>query len=274
MRQDRMLSKDRLVFQDGGYQIILENRTGYRNQQKRHREVSHICELRHVNGSPVVVEEAHKEILLFSRYFSFIAGCQHAPFFIEGLSGDTVQYVFHALGPDDSLIGVSSWKPDFKDEDLLPLWQSFRSKCYESLDQSDILNTVVHWYLQANINSGLLEGAIILGFTGIELLSNVIVGKELDNESIIEDFITRLNLDPEVKPKDIAQTRNYLMHYKNEHRRRTYNSLTFDEKVSRLEVILQILELSILYWLGYEGHYSDRLHQIWQGEQVKLVPWK
>lgn len=273
VRKGSKISKDRLVFQDGSFEIILENTDGY-NQQKMHRKISHICELRHIDGLPVTEENALKEIRLFSRLFSFYSGCLHAPFFIEGLTDNCIQYVFHVIAPDSSLTSVSSWRPDYQDIDLLPLWKSFRLKNNESSDQQDVLNTVIHWYLQANMNSGLLEGAIILGFTGIELLSSVIVGKELgSNEKILEDLISRMKLVPDIKPSEIALTRNYLMHYKNESRRKAYNSLTFDEKVSRLANVLYILELAILYWLGYEGHFSNRMHQTWRGEGVCLVPW-
>ena len=273
VRRDRMISSDRLFFQDGGYEIVFENKAQYK-QQKRYREVSHFCQLRHQDGSPVPLEEAIREITLFSSFVSFFAGCRHAPFFVEGVCDNEEKYEFHTVGLDSSLIGVSSWKPDFKDHDLIPLWKSFRSKRYESLDQYDVLNTALHWYLQANMNSGLLEGAFILGFTGLELLSNEIVGKELGNQEIIEDFFLRLQINNKINPQEIAQTRNYLVHYKNENRRRCYNSLTFEEKIFRLEVVLQILELAILYWLGYQGHYSDRLLHTWRGDGTAPVPWR
>lgn len=269
VRRGRGLAWDRLVFRDGGYEIIFENKER-RDSQKRHREVSYYCELSRIDRSQISKEDALSEVLLFSRFVSFFNGCEYAPFFVEGLSREQVKYENHTLGPDSSLTGVSSWRPDLHEHDLLPLWKSFRSKRYESLDQYDVLNTAVHWYVQANMNRGRLEGAFILGFTGLELMSNEIVGKELDsNKEIIEDFVTRLRLDIKMVPEDIAQTRNYLTHYKNEHRRSTYNSLTFQEKVFRLEVVLQILELAILYWLDYKGHYADRLQQ----GRIKVVPW-
>jgi hypothetical protein len=272
VRRVRCVSRDRLVFLDGGYEIVFENKAQYK-QQKRHREISHFCEMRHQDGSPFPLEEALKEITLFSNFVSFFAGCRHAPFFIEGLSSEGDKYEYHTVGLDSSLIGVSSWKPDFKDHDLIPLWTSFQSKAKESLDQSDVLNTAIHWYLQANMNNGRLEGAFILGFTGLELLSNEMVGKELGNQEIIEDFILRLHINHKIKPQEISQMRNYLVHYKDKNRRTSYNSLTFEEKVFRLEVVLQILELAILYWLGYQGHYSDRLFQTWRGDGTILVPW-
>lgn len=272
VRRNRSISKDRLVFKAGPYIITIDNKEGYTDQKEK-REISHFCQLMCSDGSYVSKQDAINEVLLFSRFISFVFGCQHAPFFIQGLSNNEVVYEYNAIGLDDSLIGVSSWKPDFKDSDLITLWRSFRLKYFESVDQCDILNTVVHWYLQANMNKGLLEGALLLGFTGIELLSNVIVGKELNNEQIIEDLISRLNLNIGLTPAEIASTRNYLMHYKNERRRKVYNSMSFEEKYKRMEVELQILELAILYWLGYEGHYADRLDHIWQGAGIQSVPW-
>ena len=272
IRRNRVLSKDRLVFKDGSFEIIIENIARY-NQQKKHREISHYCELRNTSNTLISKEDAQREILLFSRFFSFIAGCLHAPFFIEGLENDTVKCCVHGVPPDCSLVSVSSWKPDFKDDDLIPLWPAYRSFCNESVDKADILNTAIHWYLQANMNSGMLEGALLLGFTGIELISNEVVGRELNNEMIIQDFIQRLRLEIDLTPYQIAQTRNYLMHYKNEFRRTSYNRLTFEEKIARLETVLQILELAILYLLGYKGHYNDRLHMKWRGGSTKLVPW-
>lgn len=272
VRRGRNVATDRLVFQAGGYQVKLENVAGFQ-PQKRHRKISHICELTRQDGEPITAEAAIDEIQLFSRFVSFFAGCQHAPFFIEGLDGVAIRYEFHSVGHDKSLVGVSSWKPDFKERDLVGLWPNFRSKRYESPDRYDVLNTVIHWYLEANMNSGLLEGAVLLGFTGLELLSNEIVGKELGNQEIVEDFLTRLHIRIKLKPEEISLTRNYLTHYKTEERRRRYTSLTFEEKFFRLEIILHILELAILYWLGYEGHYKDRFGSKWRGEDVELVPW-
>jgi len=165
VKRGRNISMDRLVFQGGGYQIIYENVAGYQ-EQKNHRAISHFCELTRQDGRSIPIEAALDEIQLFSRFVSFFAGCQHAPFFIEGVDDDTVSYAFHAIAHDRSLVGVSSWRPDFKDKDLIALWPKFRAKREESPDQYDALNTVVHWYLSANMNDGLLEGAYFLALPG------------------------------------------------------------------------------------------------------------
>ena len=272
VRRGRTISMDRLVFQDGDYQILFENVAGYQ-EQKSHRAISHFCELTRQDGRLIPIEAALDEIQLFSRFVSFFAGCQHAPFFIEGVDEDKVNYAFHAIAHDRSLVGVSSWRPDFKDKDLIALWPKFRAKREESPDQYDALNTVIHWYLSANMNDGLLEGAYILGFAGIQLLSYEIVGKELKkNKEIIDDLFTRLNLEAHMNADDISNMRNWLVHYVSENRVE-YQRLSRSEKYLRLEVLLQVLELAILYWLGYEGHFSNRLGSRWCGEAIGVVPW-
>lgn len=271
VRRERTISSDRLVFQAGDYQIIYENVEGYQ-EQKSHRKVSSICELTRQDGKPIAFEAAHDEIQLFSRFVSFFAGCQHAPFFIEGVNKGDVRYQFHAKGVDDSLTSVSSWKPFLHDKDLVSLWPLFRAKRYKSDDQYDVLNTLVHWYLQANMNKGLLEGAYILAFGGLDLASLEIVKKELSNQQVVEDFFKRLNLTMPITPEDLSGLRNQLVHYKKSNRRK-FNALSFDDKVFRFEAVLQILELAILYWLGYEGHYTNRFGSKWRGAAVKLAPW-
>lgn len=272
VKRRRNISMDRLVFQAGDYQIIYENAEGYQ-EQKSHRTISHLCELIRRDGRSIPTEAALDEVRLFSRFVSFFAGCQHAPFFIDGVNGRDAQYQFHANGLDDSLISVSTWKPFLHDNDLVTLWPLFRAKRNESDDQSDVLNTLVHWYLQANMNRGLLEGAFILAFAGLDLASIEIVGKELSNQEVVADFFKRLNLAMPITAEALSSMRNQLVHYKKS-RRRKYNSLSFDDKVFRLEAVLQILELTILFWLGYKGHYSNRFGSKWKGEDVELVPWK
>lgn len=272
VRRGRTIFMDRLVFQDGDYQIIFENIAGYQGQ-KRHREISHICSLSRIDGGSISSTDALEEIQLFSRFVSFFAGCKHAPFFIEGLDEDIVNYAFHAISHDRSLVGVSSWKPDFKDKDLIALWPKFRAKREESPDRYDALNTVVHWYLSANMNDGLLEGAYILGFGGIQLLSYEIAGKELDsNKEIIDDLFTRLDIEAHMSAEDISNMRNWIAHYVDKNRV-AYQRLGRDDRIFRNEVLLQLLELAILYWLGYEGHFSNRLGSRWRGEAVGMVPW-
>ena len=271
VKRGRSIDPGRLVFQGGDYQIIYENIAGYR-EQKRYRKVSHNCKLTRSDGKSIAIEAALDEIRLFSRFVSFFAGCQHAPFFIEGVNGEDVQYQFHTRGLDDSLISVSTWKPFNQDRDLVALWPLFRAKRYLSNDEYDVLNTLVHWYLQANMNKGLLEGAFILAFAGLDLASIEIVGKELSNQEVVADFFKRLNLAMPITAEDLSSMRNQLVHYKKNHRQK-YNSLSFDDKVFRLEAVLQILELAILFWLGYKGHYSNRLGSMWEGESVEVIPW-
>jgi len=272
VKRGRTISIDRLAFQAGDYQIIYENVAGYQ-EQKNHRAISHICELIRRDGRPISTEVALDEIRLFSRFVSFFAGCQHAPFFIVGIDADNVNYSFHAIAPDRSLVGVSSWKPDFKEKDLVGLWPKFRAKREESQDQYDALNTLIHWYLSANMNDGLLEGAYILGFAGIQLLSFEIIGKELDNNKVIvDDLFSRLNLDAHMNAGDISSMRNWLAHYVGQNRVE-YQRLDHNDKTSRLETLLQVLELAILFWLGYDGHFSNRLGSKWRGAAVALVPW-
>ena len=82
-----------------------------------------------------------------------------------------------------------------------------------------------------------------------------------------------LNIRDKVSPSGIANMRNQLVHYDQENRSK-YALLSRDEKISRMSMSLELLELSILYWLRYKGHYHDRLcGPCYRGDNVFLVPW-
>lgn len=265
------VSSDRLVFNGGEYRIILEN-TLKCNEGKYQRHLSHYCELTRLDAGGIVLEDALEEIRLFSTFFSFVAGCRLVPLFVVSDDNDTIECEYHVQELDENLKPVFSWKPHLKDFDLIPLWMSFRSRYNESSDNADILNTLVHWYLEANMNSGLLEGAVLMGFAGIGLLSNEIAGKELGNKGMIDDLVLRLHLEEKVDSMKISSMRNALAHYEKNHRV-FYANLSREEKVQNLELLLQVFELGILFWLGYSGHYSDRLFIGYKGEDTRRVPW-
>ena len=111
-----------------------------------------------------------------------------------------------------------------------------------------------------------------MGFAGLELASDVMVGKRRNNADRVQAFWDMLHLSSALFPEDIASMRNGLMHYTKTHRLE-YSSLRREDKIIRLESLLQILELAILYWLNYEGHYSDRLNPGWRGTSTRRVPW-
>lgn len=277
VRYGTAVSLDRLLFIAGNYRIYFENRTKlfqYASEHSDERYLSHYCLLEQSDGGPVDYKTACKIIDCFSLFISFVVGRRHAPYLIHGFDNDSADATeYHNPYEEDITTGVYSWKPYLQEQDLVYLWPSFYHKYNSEKDTSDILKTAVHWYLEANANHGMLDGAFIMGFTGLELMYNVLFDQSLakNNEEKVRSLTELINKKDSISAASVANMRNQLVHYDSERRKR-YRLLSVIEKRSRMAMLLQLLELSILYWLGYKGHYNDRL-SILSNESLKVVPW-
>ena len=169
---------------------------------------------------------------------------------------------------------VLSWLPYPKDTDIESLWPKFEEIWNgDDKDKADVLSTAVHWYLEANSNSGKAEGALIMAMTGVDLMCNVILPKQEAGNQRLQNLLVRMNHKPKYDPQSLFDTRNKLVHYYGDNRN-NYQTLTRKQKLDCLERALNILELAILYWLGYKNRYADRTQaNKWCGASTKRVPW-
>lgn len=277
VRRDKSFYRDRLVFKDGDFQIIVENASIDKNKTSGSNAISTICEISQVRGGIYPFDAVLSEIVSFTYFVSFIFGRRVAPFFIECFSQKGHLSQYHRIGHNSYLNGLSSIIPDFHDKDMVNLWTLFRAKSTSSIDDKDILNTAVHWYLEANMNSGMLEGAFILAMTGIELMYNVLLGNIRGGKKNLEDklrmLIQLLCIDKYIDSVELASMRNCLVHY-GQNNRKHYSTFSIEKKHLLFNSSLFLLEISILYWLGYQGRIKNRLSpSMWKGDGVVFVPY-
>lgn len=273
----RSAKKDRLSFPcKDGTKIILENTEKRTNSGEISRyHISNHCVLIPANGESIDFNSARKYIEAFSHFIGFVVGRYHSPILIEGIDDKDQHFSYLFSGYDKSRIGVNSWLPFPNDTDIESLWPIFEEIWNGSdADQADILSTALHWYQEANINSGKAEGALIMAITGVQMMWNVILSEEeLKGKDHLQNLLKRMKYKPSFDPKSIIDTRNQLVHY-NKDNRTKYNTLTREQKHMCLNNALSVLELAILYWLGYQGRYADRTDaNRWRGASTKKVPW-
>ena len=263
-------------YSNDGSQIILENTESQTDSFNRTRyQISHHCALFPANEESFDFNSALKHITAFSHFISFVVGRYHSPIYIEGIDDNGQPYPYLFSGYDKSRIGVNSWLPFPNDTDIISLWPTFEQIWNgNDLDKADILSTAIHWYLEANMNSGKAEGAFIMALTGIQMMWNVILTEEeLNGKNHIQNLLKRMNYNPPFDPKSLIDTRNQLIHYDKDNRKK-YSILTREQKLLCLENALNVLELAILYWMGYKGRYADRTEaNKWRGASTKIVPW-
>jgi len=272
----RTTSTDRLSFLCIDGTVIIAENTDNQNNPKSNNQyvITHHCKLIPANGKKIDFNSAKKYIIAFSHFISFVVGKYHSPILIEGLNKKEQHYPYYYSGYDTSRYNVISWLPYPKDIDIESLWPTFEEVWNgDDKDKADVLNTAIHWYLEANSNSGKVEGALIMAMTGVDLMCNVILPKNEQGKMRLQNLLKRINYKKKYDPSFMRDTRNQLVHY-DEDNRKKYQTLTRKQKLNCLEKTLNILELAILYWLGYTIHYADRTHaNKWRGASTKMVPW-
>ncbi len=264
---------DRLVFVSKKdafheiYQIILENQDGYQTQKNR-REISHHCEIRAGKDCPKLeFEKVEREIQLFSLFVSFFSGTHHAPWFIEGMDGTTTLFGYHECGHDTSMREVVSWKPTNGDKDLVKLWSIFRMKYTSSPQRAGFMEAVLNCYLEANDPTKPMVVSIANAINGLETIASDFLQEWKTVDDLLDKVDTNLrryyNYDGayHLCPADITGRLSPL----------PYADDYSPDAQTCLDILLQYLELTILFWLGYEGKYYDRVEK--KNKRVKIVRW-
>lgn len=265
------IAPDRLVFVSKEaiyreiYQIILENQDGYQTQKDR-REISHHCEIRAGKDcTKLEFDKVQREIQLFSRFVSFFSGTHHAPWFIEGMDGNVTLFEYHECGHDTSMRKAVSWKPTNGDKDLVKLWPLFRLKYTSSAQRAGLMEAVLNCYLEANDPTKPMVAAIASAINGLETLASDFLQEWDTVDDLLDKIDTNLrrhyNYDGpyHLCPADITARLSPL----------PYADDYSPDAQTCLDILLQYLELSLLFWLGYEGKYYDRVEK--KNKRAKIV---
>lgn len=239
-----------------------------------------------------------------SKFLSFLNGRRTAPLFFQGIHDDKIIWTSFTGYPIDQYKEVETWPQKHSIAGFNDLWQSFYKLWVEENGKDkDFLNTAVHWYVEANSNTGFVEGAIILAQICLELIYNwliieknkLLIGKDGENISASNKFrllISQFRGSAEVPAalstlknlvdsnNDMAdgvdafvQIRNAIIHSQEEKRKKLE---TWDDsaKYEALQFSLKIIELSLLYILGFKGKYFDRCSGAkWVGDGEEMVPY-
>jgi hypothetical protein len=195
---------------------------------------------------------------------------------------------------------VTSWFPLLVGE-IQHAFQGFHSLWADAI-WNEPLRELVNWYVEANLNAGANEGALVLAHSGLDLLSwmRLVIQKGAYGPKVFEnlhaDQRIRLVLAdlgiPDAVPTSIPQAHALTVseHLKDgpELINRLRNAVVHPTPVKRkfltkvsagcrheaLQLALHYLELGILAICGYPGEYVTRLMTgVWRSQATSRVPW-
>lgn len=306
VKKGNQTSRNRIHFENEVFSITIDKNINFNDKfEKLNEKGGYISlysgELEIKKGS-ITYDKATQILRSFGTFLSFINGRRIAPIFYSGIFQEEIIWTDFSNYDIPIYKYVSSWSSKFSINGFKELFNNFL-KIWKDEDDKNFLISAIHWYNEANSNSGYAEGSIIMAQTALELIynwlliekGNLLLGR--DSESISASNKIRLllshigmNKNSPVKfqelqnyidnnteipdaPEAIVQIRNAIIHSQLE-KRKKLSQLSSDTIHQALQLSLSYIELSILYILDYNGEYSDRCSgEEYAFDRDKKVPW-
>lgn len=300
------ISRTRITLENEEYLIVIDKRYKYEEFRESLKNkggyiLLYSGELIKKKGN-LRLEELNDLFRCFSIFLWFLNGRRCSPLFIQGVFEDEVIWTEYSRNHVDQFKSVISWPLRHDIEGLNELWQEFY-RIWKTNDGKDFLISAIHWYVEANSNSGYVEGSLIMAQTALELIYNwlliekkqLLTGRDAENISAsnkIRLLLSHLNVGPEVPdafpslkqlldnvtvgaPEVFVKIRNAIVHSQ-ESKRRELARMPDEVKYEALQLGIWYIELSLLYILKFDGKYSDRSSVGFSSlapDEV-FVPWK
>lgn len=187
-------NRRRLMFTDDEYLIALDGLHNYDSlKEKLSQKGGYIIQY---NGEisrrnkPMNYHDIHDILQCLSCFLSFINGRRIATIFHQGIFDNKIIWTDYSGYKNDMYKIVFTWSVWDDTSNFNEIWNSFKKLWSNEMDR-DFINSAIHWYLEANKNSGYVEGSIILTQIGLELIYNwfviekkrIILGKDAENIS-------------------------------------------------------------------------------------------
>lgn len=284
----------RLVFETDQITITLDQHWEHQERRKALRGKGGYLTLCSgelvINKKSVGRDGMYKYLKPFNFFLYFLNGRRVSAMFLQGISpeGETVWKDYSAYGTDAyKLVHNWSHNVDSINDSFNNLWNQFYNLWQKDEDTQEILKSIIHWYIEANNESGRVEGAMIMALAALELLFNWVIVSELkmvsntDSEKLTtagkvrllvnylgESFDIPLGFrklvqyatsDHNIKdgPDILVYVRNNIVH-SNAKNLKNVAKMEPQMMGEALQLSLFYIELSLLKVLKYKGNFHNR----------------
>lgn len=297
---------NRLRLENDNYIISIDKCSNYKKRLESLEEkggyiILYYGEIVSKKGS-LKLEDTKEVFHCLDTFLTFINGRRTSAMFLQGIFEGEVIWCDYTDYFVDPYKVVQSWQQRHSIRGLNELWKNFSSLWKETEDKN-FLTSAIHWYVEANGNSGFSEGSIIMAQTALELLYNwwviehkkLIIGKDSENinaSNKIRLLLSQLNINhsaPEafkqleqfiVDSKDIidapdavVQIRNAIVHSQEE-KRKKLSAIHYKAKYEALQLCIWYIEMTLLCILDFDDIYFNRCSkEIYASKAEELVPW-
>lgn len=301
------LSTGRMLFENGEFLILLDKRFEFealnRSLSARGGFLCLYSGMITSRNSVIQFSDLRKCLRSLHFFLTFLNGRRCSPLFLKGSFEGEVKWSDYSAYSVDQYKSVVSWPCKHSIDGLDRLWVNW-SQVYKNEASREVLTSAIHWYVEANSNSGYVEGSIIMTQAALELMYNWVIVEKLkliiwdDAEKIsaankIRLLLGQMSLRTEVPtslknlfdffkssndiidgPDCFVKIRNAIVH-SHEEKRKRLSTMSTMTRYEALQLGLWYLELAILYSLGFDGRYVNRCFMPeWTGQGEEDVPWK
>jgi len=301
------VSKGRLLLENDKYIITLDKSNKYKNLRDELEEnggyiLLYGGEIKSKKG-PIKFEDSKDIFHCLNTFLTFLNGRRTSALFMSGIFENKTMWCDYTDYFVDTFKNATSWPQNHSISNLNETWKKF-SETWKDVDDRDFLTSAIHWYIEANNNSGFSEGSIIMAQTALELLYNwwiienkkLIIGKDSENinaSNKIRLLLSQLNINYTVPiafsnlqafidsekqiidaPDAVVQIRNAIVHSQEE-KRKKLSSIHYKAKYEALQLCLWYIEMTLLKILEYNDKYYNRTSsEFIKSKAIEFVPWQ
>lgn len=256
--------------------------------------ITHIIKVEKKDGSKFRKSEVTEIEEIFVWVFTLCAG-RHIGIPIKiGENKEGEQYRDFSVPLMSPYREVSNWFPKRKGTVIESLFHNMALKFNDEFTKRVIKETI-HWYVET-LNATFLENKVINSQIALEKLSFVLLTQQNPQiisktkfdknsfqsnlETILDELMIKTELSGEFEkfsvrfdsgPHLLVKYRNHIAHPK---RNKSIDSYSTDERFLIKQLGVYYTEMLLLYLIGYEGEFSNRLNfPSWEGIYDAL-PWK
>ncbi len=265
--------------------------------------ITHVGKLERVDGGVFSVDHVDEMREALFRYLSFCRGGWVAPILLVGFdASDKRVFEQWRLTKVERWRNVASWFNDSSVDGLVAGFPGFLERWRDETWNEPLL-LALHWYGEANMSAGGVEGAVILAQAAFEVLAWTLLVE--DKQVLSEDGFQKLPAMDKLRllisdcgiplgipsslslltaiakaenwkdgPQALTELRNALVH-SNPKKRKKVLGADIGVRHEASDLSLWYLDLILLRIFVYNGSYANRLvREGFRGNEIEAVPWK
>jgi hypothetical protein len=273
--------------------------------------LTHVGRLKRIDGRQFDKDQALDKLDALYYFLSFVRGLWCGPILPIGLADDKVSWQVWDTPRLTPWKYVSSWFYTFEPQEINEAFNGYMEKWVDPF-WNEPTRLAIHWYIEANIGSGGVEGSIVLIQAALEMLSWIYLIEapgaskpctinEFENwpaSKKIENLLKSMGI-PVTIPNQLTELqkalvelqkidfnaksfpfgsyiftyiRNRITHATGVDRAKL-GSISFEARVEAKDLGLWYVEMVLLRLFGFNGEYYMRFRHGSPANRVMRVPW-